>query len=173
MLNESKISACQLRWSFYDRISRFQDCLQSLLFPRGRQKQTKNEKRSHFSCIILQTASCLGHDLKKKVWEMETTLKGWRWGGLLLQFAAMLDTSIKSPTTATKKRKEKKNNLTMQPQGFLDFLLRRIRRKLFKDMTFPNHPFDKSFAVDSLLFSHLLKHFPFSVQCTINLWWQS
>ena len=79
----------------------------------------------------LQTASCLGHDLKKKVWEMETTLKGWRWGGLLLQFAAMLDTSIKSPTTAAKK--EKTNNLAMQPQGVLDFLIRRIRRKLFKE----------------------------------------
>ena len=86
----------------------------------------------------------------------------------MLQFAAMLDTSIKSPTTAAKK--EKTNNLAMQPQGVLDFLIRRIRRKLFKDMTFPNHPFDKSFAVDSLLVSNLLKHFPFSVQCTINLW---
>ena len=178
---ERESTACQLRWSFYDRISRFQDCLQE-----GGKSKLKMRKDHIFLHHI-------ANSILPWPWlEKESLGNGNHFERLKVgrSFASVCRNARhlnQITNNCSKKKKRKKNYLSMQPQGVLDFLIR-IRRKLVKDisltsfllillildMTFPNHPFEKTFAVDSLLLSHLLKHFPFSVHCcTINLWWQS
>ena len=158
----------------------------SRLSPRGRQKQTQNEKRSHFLASYCKQHLALAMTWKRKSGKWKPLWKAE--GGEVFCFSLpQCSTPQSNHQQLQQKKRKEKNYLTMQSQGVLDFLIR-IRRKLVKDisltsfllillildMTFPNHPFEKTFAVDSLLLSHLLKHFPFSVHCcTINLWWQS
>ena len=140
-------------------------------FQEGGKSKLKMRKDHIFRASYCKQHLALAMTWKRKSGKWKPLWKAE--GGEVFCFSLPQCSTPQSNHQQLQQKKKKTNNLAMQPQGVLDFLIRRIRRKLFKDMTFPNHPFDKSFAVDSLLVSHLLKHFPFSVQCTINLWWQS